>query len=227
MGTLVYNRTTSKLKTPTKLNPPEKWVRTPGAFEPIVDKDVFGRAQQIFEDRVLTHTPEFLIQRLREVWHQHGLVRPSLLRADGQAPSAGTYAKRFSSLDAACQRVFRGVLDQIKAQVEERLRAIVTQVEAYEDFLVINRRFTVMVCPAMPMQYGYSEYWFLQPDSRGVVDITLGVPLSSDAPHAILGYLALPRLLVGDKSFRLFSSSESRLDMYGYNGLEMIKQLTT
>ena len=226
MGTLVYNRTTSKLKTPTKVNPPEKWVRTPGAFEPIVDKDVFGRAQRIFEDRALTHTPEFLIQRLREVWHEHGLVRPSLLRADGQAPSAGTYAKRFSSLDAACQRVYRDVLDQAKTQVEDRLRAIVDHVEAFEDFLVINRRFTVLVRPAMPMQYGYSEYWFLQPDSRKVVDITLSVPVSSDEPHAILGYLALPRLLVGDKSFRLFGSSESRLDMYGHDGLEIIKQLT-
>jgi DNA invertase Pin-like site-specific DNA recombinase len=226
MGTLVYNRTTSKLKTPTRHNPPEKWVRTPGAFEPIVDKDVFGRARQIFEDRALTHTPEFLIQRLREVWRQHGLVRPSLLRADGQAPSAGTYAKRFSSLDAACQMAFRGVLVQAKMQVEDRLRAIVADVKAYEDFLVINGRFTVLVRPAMPMQYGYSEYWFLQPDSREVVDITLSVPVSSDAPHAILGYLVLPRLLMSDKSFRLFSSSESQLDMYGHNGLEMIKQLT-
>ena len=125
-----------------------------------------------------------------------------------------------------CQQVFRGVLDQAKAQVEDRLRAIVDHVEAFEDFLVINRRFTVLVRPAMPMQYGYSEYWFLQPDSRQVVDITLSVPVSSDEPHAILGYLALPRLLAGDKSFRLFGSSESQLDMYGHNGLEIIKQLT-
>ena len=227
MGTLIYNKTTKKLKTPTKANPPDKWVRTPGAFEPIVDKDVFERARQIFEERSPILTPEFLIERLKEVFDQHGLVRPSLLRANGQAPSPSTYAKRFSSLEAACPRVFQGVLDQAKAQVEERLRAIARHVEAYEDFLVINRRFTVLIRPAMPMQHGYDEYWFLQPDSREVVDITLGVPVSSDAPHAILGYLALPRLLVGDKCFRLFSSSESRLDMYGHNGLEIIEQLTS
>ena len=106
------------------------------------------------------------------------------------------------------------------------MRQITPQVESYEDFLVINRRFTVLVRPTMPMQHGYTEYWFLQPDSRDVVDITLGVPVSGSEPHQILGYLALPRLLVGARPFRLFSSSESRLDMYGHDGLELIRQLT-
>jgi len=227
IGTLVYNRTTQKLKTPSRANPPDEWIKTPGAFQPVVAEEVFARAQAILEQRGGKYTPDHMIERLRQILGNHGMIRSSLVRADDESPSLSTFAKRFSSLDAACQRVFQGVLDEVRAEVEARLREITPQVEAYEDFLVINRRFTVLVRPTMPMQHGYIEYWFLQPDSRDVVDITLGVPVASSEPHPILGYLALPRLLAGNRPFRLFSGSESRLDMYGYDGLELIRQLTS
>ena len=226
IGTLVYNKTTQKLKTPCRANPHDEWIKKLEAFEPVVDKDVFDSAQEILQHRKVRYTPEYMVERLRKIFGEHGLVRPSLIRTDPESPSPVTFAKRFSSLDAARQKIFQDVLDQVKAEVEARLREIATEVEAYEDFLVINRRFTVMVRPTMPMQHGYAEYWFLQPDSRDVVDITLGVPISGDKPHPILGYLALPRLTAGTRPFRLFGNSESRLDMYGYDGLEMIRQLT-
>jgi hypothetical protein len=49
------------------------------------------------------------------------------------------------------------------------------------------------------MPYGLANYWFFRPDRREVIDITLGVPLSEDKQPRILGYLALPRLLVQDQ----------------------------
>ena len=51
-----------------------------------------------------------------------------------------------------------------------------------------------------------------------MVDITLGVPVSSSEGPQILGYVALPRLLVRDHGIRVFGSSETRLDMYGHTG---------
>jgi hypothetical protein len=226
IGTLVYNKTTQKLKSPSRTNPREKWVRKADAFEPIVDKSVFARARKILDDRALVYAPEFLLERLQRVFDLHGIIRTSLMRAEAGTPSPSTYAKHFGSLDAACQQLFRDVRDQTRVRVEGLLREMVPVVEAYEDFLVINRRFTVLVQPSIPLRHGYSDYWFLQPDARDVVDITLGVPLSGGRPYDILGYLALPRLLVRDRCIRLFDSSESRLDMYGHDGLEVIRQLT-
>ena len=90
----------------------------------------------------------------------------------------------------------RFALQQVKERVEAELRNLVEEVESYDDFLVLNRRFTVLIQPSVPVPHGYSQYWYFRPDVRGVVDITLGVPVSGPKGPEILGYLALPRLLV-------------------------------
>jgi hypothetical protein len=225
IGTLVYNRTTQKLKTPTLHNPRDQWIRTLGAFDPLVEQSVFDQAQRRLTQAALRYTPEFMLEQLRRIWEEHEFFRPSLLRADAAAPAPSTYAKHFASVDAAYQQVFREALQQVKQEVESQLRSLVQEVESYDDFLVLNRRFTVLIQPSVPVPHGYSQYWYFRPDMRGVVDITLGVPVSGPQGPEILGYLALPRLLVEDYGIRLFSSSESRLDMYGHTGLDMIFQL--
>jgi DNA invertase Pin-like site-specific DNA recombinase len=225
VGTLVYNRTTQKLKTPTRHNPKSEWVRTPGAFEPLVERPVFDEAQRLVTQAALRYTPEYMLEQLRRVLDEHELVRPGLLRADPVAPAAATYAKHFASLDSAYQQVFRHALQQVKQEVEAQLRGLVQGVESYDDFLVVNGRFTVLIQPSVPVPHGYTQYWYFRPDTRAVVDITLGVPVSGPRGPEILGYLALPRLLVEDRGIRLFGSSETRLELYGHRGLDVIFQL--
>ena len=224
-GTMVYNKTTSKLKTPTRRNPVDQWIRTAGAFEPLVEQEIFDRAQAVLEQAALQYTPEVMLLHLERLHREHGFLRPSLLRADESAPSASTYATHFASLDGAYQQVFRATVGSVRTEVESLLRGLVEEVESYEDFLVVNGKFTVLVQPSVPVPYGYNQYWYFHPDARGVIDITLGVPVSNGTGPQILGYLALPRLLVRQRGIRLFGSSETRLDMYGHTGLEFIFQL--
>jgi len=224
-GTLVYNKTTQKLKTPSRRNPEDQWIKTSGAFDPVVDPDLFQQAQFIFAQAALQYTPEVMISHLERIHREFGFVRASLLRADEESPSASTYAKHFKSLDSAYQRVFSSTLVEITQGVETTLRDQVDQIERYDDFLVINRSFTVLVQPSVPIPYGYHQYWYFRPDLRSTIDITLGVPVSGADEARILGYLALPRLLVEDRGIRLFGSSETRLSMYGHAGLEIITQL--
>jgi DNA invertase Pin-like site-specific DNA recombinase len=224
-GTLVYNKTTSKLKTPTRRNPIDQWVRTAGAIDPIVDQAIFDRAQAVLAQVAARFAPETMLQHLERLHREHGFLHPTLLSADELAPSASTYATHFRSLDAAYQQLFRAAAGDIRAQVETLLRNAVEQVDSYDDFLVVNGKFTVLIQPSVPVPYGYSQYWYFRPDFRGVVDITLGVPVSSSEGPQILGYVALPRLLVRDHGIRVFGSSETRLDMYGHTGLEFISKL--
>ena len=224
-GTLVYNKTTRKLKTPTRKNPVDLWVKTAGAFVGLVDPPLFERAQAILDQAAQRYSPRVMLQHLERLYREHGFLRAPILRADGDVPSPSTYAGRFGSLDAAYQQVFRSTVHEVRAEVETRLRREVGAVESHEDFLVVNRKFTVLVQPSVPVPHGYSQYWYFRPDGRGTVDITLGVPVSGPNGPTILGYLALPRLLVRDRAIRLFGSQQARLDMYGHTGLEAILEL--
>lgn len=224
-GTMVYNRTTQKLKTPSRANPKEKWIRTPESFERMIEPEIFARAREIFTERARFYTPAYMLEKLEAVFHSHGVVRSSLVRAASDMPSTATYLKHFGSMDAAFQQLFNEVRTNAGIQVSERIEALVNQVLVHEDFLVIDEKLTVLVQPSVPMPYGLAAYWFFRPDQREVIDITLGVPLSEGTQPRILGYLALPRLLVQNRWIRLFSSSHSRLEMYGHNGLAIIEQL--
>jgi hypothetical protein len=225
IGTLVYNKTTQKLKTPTRHNPKEEWIRTSAAFDAIIGPTTFNEAQRLLAQAAIRYTPEFMLAQLERLLHEHSLLRPSLIRVNSEAPSPSTYAKHFLSLDAAYQQVFRIALAEVRTEVESMLRGVVPDVEAYDDFLVLNRKFTVLIQPSVPVSHGYNQYWYFRPDVRGTVDITLGVPVSGPQGPQILGYLVLPRLLVRDRGIRLFGSSGPRLDMYGYHGLDVIFQL--
>ena len=221
-GTLVYNKTSSKLKTPTRRNPVDQWVRTTGAIDPLVDQAIYDRAQSIIAQVKLRYAPDTMLQHLERLHSEHGFLRPSLLDADEIAPAASTYAAHFRSLDAAYQQLFRTVTSETRARVEVLLREVVDHVESYDDFLVVNGKFTVLIQPSVPVPHGYSQYWYFRPDCRDVVDITLGVPISSSEGPQILGYVALPRLLVRDQGIRVFGSSVTPLEMYGHTGLEFI-----
>ncbi len=224
-GTLVYNRTTQKLRTPSRHNPPDQWVKTADAFEPVVDRAVFDAAQRALAAAAARYEPAAMIERLGRLVREHAEVRPSLLRADPDSVSAGTYAKRFASLDAAYQRVFAEAVAGVRADVEAAVAGLVGGVERHDDFLVVNGKFTVAVQPSVPVPHGYSQYWYFLPDARATVDITLGVPVSGPDGPRVLGYLALPRLLVARRGIRLFDSSAARLDLYGHAGLDIIVQL--
>lgn len=224
-GTMIYNRTTQKLKTPSRPNPREKWIRTPESFERIIEPAVFARTQHIFAERARLYTPAGMLEKLETLLQLHGILRPSLVRAAPDMPSPSTYVKHFGSMDAAFQQLFNQVRGEAGSQVAEHIEALVKQVVVYDDFLVIDQKLAVLVQPSVPMPHGLANYWFFRPDQREVIDITLGVPLSEDSQPRILGYLALPRLLVQDRWIRLFSTSHSRLEMYGHDGLAIIEQL--
>jgi hypothetical protein len=67
--------------------------------------------------------------------------------------------------------------------------------------------------------------WTFWPDHRPVVDITLGVPLSDAGNYEILGYLAMPRLMVPGRRVRLAVGSEAWIELHGRSGLALIREL--
>lgn len=223
-GTMVYNKTQSKLKTPTKLNPPEEWVRTPGAFEGIVDFEQFVRAQEILAQRRRKYQSEEMLAQLAMLNQRYGLFHPSLVRLLEDAPSPSTFACRLGGMDSAFQQLHSEPCDRAREMVHQRIRQHVPEVLPYSDFLVLDQRLTISVQPAVPMSSGYSAYWPFRPDSRQVIDLTLGVLLSDPVDFEILGYVALPRWLAGSRTLRV-SSTSARTEMFGRCELDFLQQL--
>ena len=224
VGTLLYNRTSQKLKTPRHDNPPEAWVRTAEAFDGIVSPEQFARAQEIFQERRRKYDPDRMLGQLRDVYQQYGVFRSSLLRLQEDMPKAGTYARQFGSWDQAFQQLYCEPRDRAREMVHEQIRSHVPDVLPYSDFLVLDRKLAVSVQPAVPIPSGYAAYWPIRPDSRQVIDITLGVLLSDPHDFEILGYVALPRWISGASTLRVGSAS-TRTELFGRSDLAFLQNL--
>jgi hypothetical protein len=144
---------------------------------------------------------------------------------DEDCPAPETYAAKFGGLSGAFQALFSDVLQRVRQEVFQAIRHDVELVDEHDDFIVVNGDFTILIQPSVPVPQGYGAFWAFRPDPRPVVDITLGVPLSDDDGHEILGYLALPRLMVPEPWVRLTSGSNARIELHGHSGLDLIREL--
>jgi DNA invertase Pin-like site-specific DNA recombinase len=104
MGTLTYNRRSARLHSPCVTNPPEKWVTIEGAFEPVVDPDLFRRAQACMGAQVRYPEAQALVQ-LRALLDREGRLTEALIDAEPGMPCSIWYRDHFGGLRAAYARV--------------------------------------------------------------------------------------------------------------------------
>jgi DNA invertase Pin-like site-specific DNA recombinase len=229
VGTMVYNRTASRLQARTRDNPRDMWIRTEDAFDPVVDKDIFYRAQKILErqeeEKRRLYSREDMLEKLNDLYQIYGVIRAKQIAARKNMVSVHSHTKKFNSLDMAYQNMFEDVLEQTRKTVITLLKSQAEDIEEYDDYIVLNNSFSILIQPSVPVPYGYSAYWSFRPDQRIEIDVTMGVPLSNNKKHDILGYLFFPRLMAQSKSIKIFSSSEGNLDLYGYQDFELIDRV--
>jgi len=226
-GAVVYNRTTQRLKTRRRTNPPDQWIITPDSYDPVVSHELFEGARAILEGRKRRYTREQMLLNLHAIYDKYSIVTSRLIQFDAECPAPGTYATKFGGLSGAFQAMFTDVIERVRIEVSQAISQEANLIDEHDDFIVINRDFTVLIQPSVPVPDGYGTYWAFRPDQRPAVDITLGVPLSDGGRHEILGYLALPRLMVSQQWVRLSAGSDTRIEMQGYDGLDLIRDLLT
>lgn len=101
LGTMVYNRTSSKLSTPRIRNARSSWIEVPGAFEPVIATGEFEEAAERRAENPRKHRRRDLIAHLHKLLAEHGYLSGMLLRRLKVGPAPETYAKHFGSIDAA------------------------------------------------------------------------------------------------------------------------------
>jgi len=98
IGVQVWGRTTAFLSGPVKRLPPEQWITRAGAFEPIIARELFDRAQEEFKNFTCALTNEDLLERLRIVLHSKGKLTGEIIQQSRLCPGGTTYHKRLGGL---------------------------------------------------------------------------------------------------------------------------------
>ena len=101
IGNIVWNRQSVKLKGKVVNNPPDKWVRTTGALELIIERSLFDAAQAILRERPKKLTQEQKLAPMRRLLRKHGTLSMKLINRSTGTPSASSYVRWFGSLGNA------------------------------------------------------------------------------------------------------------------------------
>jgi DNA invertase Pin-like site-specific DNA recombinase len=96
VGVAHYNRTTRKLQTPVQLNDARGWIRTPGAYKPIVSKALFARAQAMRKEKAKRKPTEWMLTQLRR--YANAKAPGERAKARAVMSSRAAYAYRFGSM---------------------------------------------------------------------------------------------------------------------------------
>lgn len=101
IGNLVHNRTSRRLGQKRVNNPRSLWVRRVAAIDPIVDQDLFARAQKIMAERYLSIPDDQMLLRLRLLLNRKRNLSTRIIDSAAGVPSAASYIKHFGSLRKA------------------------------------------------------------------------------------------------------------------------------
>lgn len=101
IGNLIYNRRSCKLMENNTYNPPDRWIRSEGCVEPIIERDLFLRASRIIKERRVDLSEQEMLKRLRKTLIKEGKLSPAVINATVGLPCSATYRTHFGSLREA------------------------------------------------------------------------------------------------------------------------------
>jgi len=242
IGNNLYNRTSTKLQTPRMNNPEEKWVRHDHAFVPIVDSEIFARAQAIIADRDQHYSDEDLLQLLRNLLTARGSLSGIIIDETDGMPSSTTYQHRFHGLvraytligyrpehDYDYLTINRDLRRQHQSLIEEiltNLKAVATVTrDVTTDLLTINHEFSASMILARCITTPTGRLrWNIRLDTILHPDITIAARMTC-SNDTILDYYLFPTADLSKQHFRLAEENGLALDPYRFDNLDLFTNL--
>ncbi len=238
IGNNVWNRSSFKLKKRRVQNDPDIWVRAEGAFEGIVDTDLFAAANAIINARSSKLTDDEMLEGLKEVFEAQGFLSGLVIDEAEALPSSSAYRSRFGSLLRAYKLVgFKPDRDYRYVEINRRLRELhpdivaetITGIEASggkverhprTDLLTINNEFTAsLVIVRCSETNAGSLRWNIRFDRSLKPDITVAVRMDR-LNQKPLDYYLLPSLDMTLPRIRLAEHNGLSLDAYRFAKLD-------
>lgn len=121
IGSIVFNQSSQKLRTPKVFHPPEKWIVKPNSFQALVPPDWFQRAAQKLRNRTVNKSNEQLISELKHLLEKEGGLSIPIIEKQAGMASASAYRHRFGSLRQSYVLAGRHLLEDLSG-VDRRVR---------------------------------------------------------------------------------------------------------
>jgi DNA invertase Pin-like site-specific DNA recombinase len=238
VGNNVYNRISFKLKKKRVANPPNMWIRSDGAFEPVVPADLFAAVQRIIQERSRRFSDTELLDQLRGLLGRGVPLTGLLIDETNGMPSSSVYRSRFSSLIRAYQLIgYSPERDYKFIEINRQLRRIHARVVAEvtdeigrgcgrvtvdlrTGLLTVNREYTASLvisrCRRTPAG---SFRWLVRFDAGLKPDITVAVRMDAENDRP-LDYYFLPRFDMTAEKLLLAEDNAAALDTYRFDSLD-------
>ncbi|WP_162131263.1 recombinase family protein [Bradyrhizobium yuanmingense] len=232
IGNLLYNRRSNKLRQCPKHNPPDSWIRSCGAFEPIVDPDLFAKAQKRMQTRYVSVSNEEMLKRLRIRLKKSGRLSKGIIDAAEELPCASLYQLRFGSLRNAyrligyksardCNYVdSRGerskIIDDVASDIATRVEALGGQAAFNKKraLLILNGTLNVSLRVARAWKaQGEAPIWTIYRRAFLPEGLILAIRLDEHNKSS-LGYFVFPTLEMHELRIRFSDVSSARLHRY-------------
>lgn len=243
IGDNVWNRRSFKLKKKRVRNAPDMWIRAEGAFEPIVERELFEAARTIINARSFRLSDEDMLRALRELYRRQGLLSGIVIDECEGMPSSAAYSSRFGSLLRAYSLVgFTPERDYRYVEINRELRklhpAILGDVldglhragsDAWQDLetdrVIVNGEFSLSVVIARCLETPTGLLrWRLRFDTSLSPDITVVVRMDS-ANRAPFDYYLFPRIDRLSEKLRLSEDNDLGLDAYRFDDLDLLYEI--
>jgi len=238
IGNNVYHRTSCKLKKKHVNNPPEKWIRADGAFEGIVEPELFWRAREIILARSQKLTDEEMLEKLRTLLKLHGRISGILIDEAEGLPSSTAFRHRFGTLVSAYKLIgYDPGIDFSFIEENRRLRKrhpeLVAEViqkiadlgalaiwNDETELLEVNgeMRVSIVLCRHIETGTGASR-WLIRLDASARPDVTIAVRMDA-VNEGIRDYYVLPGLDMTWENLRVAEANGIYLDTYRFDTLD-------
>jgi len=243
VGDNVWNRISYKLKKLRVRNEPEMWVRSNGAFEPIVERHLFDAAQAIIQNRSRRISEEDMLDSLRTLYQARGHLSGLIIDEAEGLPSSSTYSARFGSLGRAYQlvgftperdfkyieinRLLRALQPEIIAEAIEQITQIGGRVEQDQgtQLLTVNKEFTTALCIARCHETAAGTLrWQIRFDTSLSPDVIVALRMDREN-QVVQDYYILPRTDLPRPQVRLGEHNGLALDSFRFDTLDQLYEM--
>jgi DNA invertase Pin-like site-specific DNA recombinase len=240
IGNNVFNKTSVRLRSRCVRNPPDRWIRADGAFEAIVDKEVFQQAEARLSHIERRYTDNELLDTLSAIWCARGKLSAQTLQATPGCPSTSTFMRHFGTLLDGFKKVGyrklsrrpvyaalrRSILENLIAQIQSSGGTTRNVGLRRQTRILVNSEVLITVALAhwsYRTRSGRSR-WILKQSINHQTDIVLVARFDREA-KSTCDYLLLPDVVLDNPQQVIMDLNHLEIDSFRSDSMEPLAAL--